>query len=69
MHIYEECVITGKTHCLYDECYSFFERYDEEAELFFFYLLLLLVIQMYLSYTKMLILSFNKSISLIQNTV
>lgn len=70
MHIYEECAITGKSRCLYDECHSFFERYDEEeAELFCSYLLLLLVPQMHLSYTKMLILSFNKSVSLIQNTV
>lgn len=63
MHTYEECAITGKTHSLCDECYFFFERYDEEeAELFCSYLLLLLAPQMPVSFTKMLIVSFNKSI-------
>lgn len=68
--MYEECAITGKTHSLYDESYSFFERYDEdEVELFCSHLLLLLVPQMHLSYIKMITVSFNKSISWMHNTV
>lgn len=70
MHMHEEYAVTGRTHPLHDECSRvFFERCDEEAEeLFCSYLLLLFVPQMHLSFTKLLVLSFNKSISWRQNT-
>lgn len=35
MHMCEECAISAKTHSMYNDSYSLFERYDEdEAELF-----------------------------------